>query len=267
VFWRSARWSHRQTLFDGLSRLGLERFCPSKRTNLACLYDALCAAFPGRDHQVERLDDTNAYEVVQIHRGTEKNEYRHRGKFTIGKEDRVITLTPYDWNTLDSVTTQFNRFLGYVRGQDVTECLVSLINHWGGTCLKPNGGMYWLPDSWLPQWEALAQVVSSAAMSVSGRLYQFRVARDAHTLRAVIDALTEEIEAEVCSIDQDVTSAELGHRALETRRRLANALASKVEKYESLFSLPLPKLRENLSRVELAAAQAALLAASKPVEV
>jgi hypothetical protein len=268
VFWRCARWSHRQSLFEGLSLLGLERFCPGKRTNLACLNDALCAAFPGAGFVVQRLESKDSYEVVRIQRGEERNTYVQLGKFTISEDGggRHITMTPYDQATVQAVLQQFNKFLGYVRGEQVTDCLVQIIYQWKGTCLKPGGGMYWVADEYLAQWQGLSEVVSRASMSNTGRLYQMLVAKDEDTLRAVIDALTEEIDGEVAGIDRDIRSDELGSRALENRRAAASRLAHKVEQYERMFSTPLPKLRDNLSRVELAAARAAMMASVAKVE-
>jgi len=261
VFWSISEWSDRQTLKDGLEALGLGKFVPDRRTNFACLRDALGEAYPSKDYRIEPLDDTDSFEVVKIIKGTDRNTYAHEVKASIDKY-RNITITPWSLQIDRAVVDNFNKYLGLVRSHQVTESLVQIVDFLSGTRLRPKGSIYWLPDHKLDEWEQVRNVVRTAARGKT-ELFVMRVVKDKDALRAVTAAITAEIEAEVARIEADVQSGTLGVRALDTRKNQAVDLASKINLYEELCERPLTSLREAVTRAEIAASQAAILASVK----
>lgn len=267
VFWSISEWTDRNRLQQGLAALGLDKYAPERRTNFACLKEALGEAFPTRDHRIEAVDDTDSFEVVKVVKGKHQNTYLHTLKAAIDK-DRNITITPWTSNVNDAVVNSFNKHLGLVRSHQVTEALVNIVAFLSGTRLRPKGSIYWLPDHKLDEWEQVRNVVrNSAATTGKSELFTMRVAKDRDSLKAITAAITAEIEQEVARIEGDVQAGTLGERGLENRRVQAVDLATKITLYEELCERPLTSLREAVSRAELAAAQAAIMASVAPAEV
>lgn len=262
VFWSISEWTNRATLLAGLTSLGLEKYAPDKRTNFACLREALAEAYPSRDFRIEPLEDADAFEVVRIIKGTDRNTYQHEVKVGIDKA-KSITVSPWSSTVSDTVVNSFNRYLGLVRSHQVTESLVHIVDSLSGTRLRPKGSIYWLPDHKIDEWDRVGQCVRISATTGKSEVFTMRVCKDRDALHAITAALTAEIEGEVARIEGDIAAGNLGERGLENRRAQAVDLASKITLYEELCERPLSSLRDAVSRAELAAAQAALLAHSR----
>lgn len=93
-------------------------------------------------------------------------------------------------------------------------------------------------------------------------VYVLKVLADEQMVRAVGDALTAEVEAELVAVESDVANGDLKEQACVSRLKRVGALESKVKRYEQAFQHPLAVLRETVRRSAVVVGQAALEASA-----
>jgi hypothetical protein len=257
TFWSLSDWTHREMVQDGLEALGLAPFAPEPRTPAAALRDALGSLYTAATQLVRPLKTRDGFTVVEENRGTEENNYRHVVTAKIDKDMR-ITLLPYDAAPAAELVRRFNEHLGLIRAAQVSASLVAILDALGGTRLRPGGSVYWLPGHRLDEWQAVARVYETAGRGRPNNLYVMRSLMDQEAVRAVRDAITEEVRSEAERLSREIQSGELGERALEHRRAEAEHLRRKIRLYEELLSVGLDQLHHAVGQAENAAAVAAL---------
>lgn len=262
TWWNCARFVRRQELRDGLEALGLGKHAPEPRTPPAALRSALEEVFPARTHSVEPLKRRDAFEVVEITRGEERNTFTHSLWVGIDK-DESVEVKPFDMVTATRIVEAYNRHLGLVTANTVTQSLLGVLGSLQGTSLRERGALYWLPDSCIEEWRSVARVVENApTRGGSTRVYLVRHEMDADAVRAVRDAITDEVRQATEKIHKDVLSGELGERALTHRQLEADELRAKIGLYEDMLNVGLGSLRADLDKAEEAATAARLLISS-----
>lgn len=262
VFWSLGEWSRRETLKECLKDLGFEKFCPEPRTQSAALKDALGTIFPKRKYLVQPLSRREAWEIREIVRGDQENEYpaKHTAALRETGTAPEIVVSPFDQMVADELVRVFNEYLGLVRTAQVTAAMTGVLAHLGGTSLRPRGAVYWLPGHQIKRWQAVTSAVESSGVGNSNRTYVIRHNLDADAFRAVRHAIVAEVHTEVARIETDINSGDLGERALDHRKDEAVELRDKIRLYESLLNTTLEELVVAVDQVEGAAVQAALMA-------
>jgi hypothetical protein len=255
TYWSLGLWTELEKLKTDFTTLGLEKFVPEPRTPAACLKNALEACYPA--YLVRPLKTKDAgFAVVEETRGMDENQYRT--VVTARVEPGVkVSVTPYDYQVTQIILEQFNKHLGLLRPAQVTDALVKYIESLGGTKLRPGGGLYWLADQHLYSWLEVVSAVERAGLSKMHSVYLLRTVMDADAVRAVQDAVTQEIMTEAESLHKEVLGGELGERALEHRRQAAMRLREKTREYEEILGVGLDSLRQSCDKLEDAAAAAA----------
>jgi len=129
--------------------------------------------------------------------------------------------------------------------------LTSLVYKLGGVALRKSGGVYWLPRDAMPTWRSMARAVVRAS---GGRnvVYVIKHRMDEGAMRAVRDAVVEDVGREVEGIYEQVVSGGLGEKALRKRVERAACLAKQVENYERYIHSSLDSLRGSLAKLETA---------------
>lgn len=260
TFFRSSQYTHRQGLLDGLTTLGLAGFCPDKRTPIAALKDALESVFP--THRIETLKNKMAYEVISVDRGDDRNTYAHQFWVGIDKAN-LIDVRPFDYDMASAIAREFNKHLGLVNANAVTQCLIAVIAHYHGTHLGGRGNIYWLSNDRLREWQEVARVVESCPHQGKGNaVYCIPHELGVEAVRAVKDAITQEVTQESSRLHEEIISGELGERALENRQLQADLLRDKIALYEEILQVGLGSLREGLDKAEQAAVAARILSSA-----
>jgi len=267
VFWTLAEHSDRDKLVRGLTPLGFGDYVPEPRHPAAVLRAALEEALGGGRVLVRPLADRDGFTVVKEERGRDRNAYL---------TDLVARVTPadppgLDFEPLDDraavVTQAYRKHAGRVPGVQLSAAMVRVVESLGGTRLRPNGSVYWVPPTKLDEWARVAHVIEQAAEGRPSAVYVLRHRLDADAVRAVQDAVVAEVQAEATRIRAEVDAGDLGGRALETRRKQAADLRDKVNLYEDLLTVSLAGLHDAVDEADQAAATAALLAAAEPAGV
>lgn len=250
TYWQTGEYIALDSLKHGLEQLGLEKFVPGPRTPAAALKDALCEHFPGSNHRVERLKEADGFEVVEVTRGSTSNIYRGT---MVAKLDanNVIRFAPLG-EMAQAIVATYNRHLGQVRGTILTRSLVEIAYHLNGTRLRPEGGVYWLPEGSLDLWAEVGGACLRSSVGGRCKVHVIRHHLDRDAVAAVRDAIAEEVMSEARRLQADMESAELGDKAIETRRHQADALRRKIREYEEILGVGLATLKEAVDAAEQA---------------
>lgn len=263
VFWTPPTWTDRAKLYDRLIPYNLQSLTPPQRGSPACLRTALEEYYPSSRHRVEATRKRTHFEVLEITRGQEENEYAPVLKASVADyEDggRGITTGPWDQDRQDAIVKLFNQSLGLLSAPQVTQMLVAYVESLGGTRIRPNGGIYWLPAQRVAEYELVGKLVEASAHNGHGACYTIRHQMDEGAVRAVRDAIVAEVGTASKRLHEEILSGDLGERALSNRRDEANAIRDKIRLYEELLSVGLGHLRESVDLAEQASAAAEMLA-------
>ena len=201
VFWRLAKSTNRAQVDEGLGRLCLEQFTPEQRSPLACLRAALPDVYPaekGHKQAVRPIKNGvgKGFAVVE-----ENPEDAHAGDAWgtvrttayLDKETGEVKLDPYDYEKLIAVRHGMAGAAEWLTAASVGSALVKLVEWCDGVALRPSGGVYWVRDDRLPEWEEIANVFerASAQKDAEGKdqppnaVYVMRVVADEQMVRAV----------------------------------------------------------------------------------
>jgi hypothetical protein len=161
------------------------------------------------------------------------------------------------------------RAADWVSASACASSLVKLVEEYcDGVALRPNGGVYWVREDRLDEWARIAEVFEKASTGQEEKdnaVYVMKVVADEQMARAVGDALTAEVEAELASIEADIAEGDLKEQACINRLRKTGSLEAKVKRYEAAFDASLAQLRQAIDRAAVAAAQAAVQSAAGAV--
>jgi hypothetical protein len=257
TFWTLAEATDRPRLERAFAALGLQAFVPDPRPAPACLRDALEDVFGGPRVLVRPLATRDGFAVVNEDRGAADNAYTTRLVARV-RDGQAPSFDPW---TLDTprVVEAYDRHVGRVPGHQLSAALVKVVEHLGGTRLRPGGAIYWVPGHRVEDWARIAEAAERAADGRPSAVYVLRHRLDADAVRAVRDAVVAEVQAEAIRICAEVAAGDLGGRALETRKQQAADLREKVLLYEDVLSVGLAGLHTAVDRADQAAATASLL--------
>lgn len=256
VFWRTSD-SHKQQVNAALGQYAL-----AEEAQSATLKRALTNKFGGPTVLVRPMAD-DGFAVINENRGDKGNTYTEL--FTARVDEGVITMqsyAPIDQAHKDAVEQAFVTARMTCPANRVATGMVHLIEGLGGIPLRPQGAVYYLPPSQVPEFTRVAKLIELASVNGDTAVYLMRTPTDENTARAVIDAVVYETTAEAEKIEHEVFEGYLGKRAMLTRETRASGLLTRLEKYEALFGANLAAVRDSLEKVKSAAATAALLNAA-----
>jgi len=238
TFWSLAEATDRPRLDRGFAALGLQSFVPDPRPAPACLRDALEDVLGGARVLVRPLATRDGFAVVNEDRGTDANAYSTRLVARV-RDGQAPTFDPW---TPDAprVAEAYEQHLGRIPGHQLSAALVKVVEHLGGTRLRPGGAVYWVPGPRLDDWARVAEAAERAADGRPSAVYVLRHRLDADAVRAVRDAVVAEVQAEAVRICDEVAARDLGGRGLETRKKQAADLRDKVLLYEVAGQRPVP---------------------------
>jgi len=167
-------------------------------------------------------------------------------------------LSPTEYEaTVMRIRANFDRQQGELAPQDISAWMVRLAKKLNAVPLRDTGGIYFIPRKEADLWRH----VSSAIESVSAHMvFQIPAMRNDEAIRAITDAITQEADAAVNAIMEELTT--LGDRALKTRREACDALLVKIAEYDALLGTQL-KCRERVEGLQSSIATAMLVASDE----
>lgn len=260
VFWTLGESTDYKQLSNALSACGFNKFIPERMTDYAALKAALEHCFP--DHEVFPVKGAGTtFELVSVRRDQfdKRNNFQHVLTASVTASLTIETDSSDDAVTA-RITEQFQLNRNTVPYHNVSRCLVDIVFDLQGTTLRPSGGIYWIPNNNFDRWERVAAAVESAG--AKNQAFALRTFLDEHSAAVLRAALSAEIAREARSIDETMHDPDTGLKAAATAKKKARNLRSKIEAYESAFSMALPELKQALDRATCQEATANLLDAA-----
>lgn len=278
AYWTLAETSEYQAIADQFQAANLGKFIPEKMTAFAALKGALDDEFTGAQFQVFNVknDPTKGgpltFEVVQIRaedkdtpeEQRKRNQYDHVLTAWVGRNDFINTdIEDYDLKLAreGKLTASFKRDRLRVPYANLSHSLREIVYHMGGTCLRPNGGVYWVPNSQWDRWEMVTQAVEKSNPATN-KVFSLRAIMDIHAAVALREALSLDVARETKAISDTVDDPDAGERALRTAKQRAASLRAKIEQYETEFNMSLADLTKAVDTAEGLEAVAELLDAA-----
>lgn len=157
----------------------------------------------------------------------------------------------------EQITKDYMRALVTLTHNDVSAWLTKRVNDCDCLSLRPSGGFYFIPRTSLQRWR---KIVRALHQTTPFRVFEIPAMPADETVDAVVDAMLREANAEIEQVQADVQGGELGAKALTTRARRCEAMAQKVERYETLLDRRLEDISDKLEMVRAASVAAALVA-------
>lgn len=257
-FWTLAPYSSRQELHSRLKAIGWEVFAPAQRNPSACLKDALEKVFRNPRVLVRPNHDRNGWCVVNESREPGMNRYTQELHAVVDDNHQVTYDQPHH-EAVSGVSAAYRDYLGLLPAATVGGAMVKILKAMNAVTLRDSGGVYWL--SGVDEWKRVAEAVEGSARGGKSNVYLMRTAMDAEAAKAIRDSLAAEVLKEASLLHADISSGELGEKALENRVETCKALHTKVREYESILSTGLDHLHNAVAQVEKAMGKGSILMA------
>lgn len=276
VFWDCSETEH-EVLHAKLSMLGLEKFAPARRTDQACLKKALQGFATLEKKKLPRnkrkgedkvkrdiivqphADKTEGFEVVlaERHTATAGNEYRRliSAKAEKGAVEVIANYTDNgSWSLRDLLQGDFNTYKRLVGGSAVGRCLVDIMAHLHGTCVRTVGGLYYLPEGAVETWDDVVESVEAAGSK--NTVHRVKIVMDDAAIKAVKQAIVKELNTASAQIVEEIKAGNLKEETLAARKAKALELRERCREYESILNTELSECHAIIGVAETAASSA-----------
>lgn len=254
TYWKTSDTS-RDALREALTQASLEDLVPRQREPFSVLRAALlqlCAAASHEDNKYIVLDrkapKVNGYEVHLVRKESpDYNVVALLGSYKVDEHEH-ITADLNAFFTLSDVEAVYAHQKGLVPAATVGGVLVKAVQRIGGVCLRPAGGVYWVPQDSLPK---LVEVAGALQRAQEGtKVYTIHTVLDDAAIDAVKDALIAEVTAITASIRAELVENKLGKQAVKHRKAQAKYLHDRVARYEGIFGEALESLHAAVAVTE-----------------
>lgn len=264
VFWSLSGGTDWQSLFDGLTAVGFQKECADRITIPEAVKAALLDLYGEKRVLVRPLPNGNGYAVVDETSSVTKTlEYNARivvkWPISIKPSAQSLQISGIGADALEigKIHQAVDNQLDIAPHSKVANSLVEIVKTLGGVPLKPNGGIYWLPERAMVQWTNAGRAVEKAGSG--NQVFTARTAMDDDAIRAVVSAVRTEIGTEIAELAEQTQNGGDNKRSLASRQAKAERLLSRVTDYESLLGVTLQELKDGVeaatSFVVTAAAQ------------
>lgn len=252
TFW-SPKGCQLAALETAMSAAGLGDIVPQARTDmsslrLACEKYADVNCPQGQEWEVRPLltPGVNGYETTWITRGEVRNTRTHAFSCAV---DNGFVKTTDGYASSPVVQAYFNMYKALVTPESIGKTLVRIAtDKLDGLCLRPSGGLYWIPDDHVGQWSLYAQVIENASgTAVTTAAWE----ANASTIGCVRESLLSTVEAECKRLMVDLSDGKQ-HSDLffHSRAQDVQRLLQRVETVESALQESLVDCRVRLELVQ-----------------
>jgi hypothetical protein len=216
--------------------------------------------------------DWHVYALVSEHADIQELSLKHatRVRFRVHKQTGTLFVTNTATGDIDAqtetaalaqqITTFYNFFRETYTSRDISALLKHIVGDGGSILLRPEGGAYFVPHSYLPTLEATERLVDRLAKRHGGAAFflllgvpdedreKKRMARAAH------QALSDQIET--LAIELDKLALVPDDKALKRHMAQYPVVRTQIEAYIDLLGLRQDDLVQRLQRLAGSAAAA-----------
>lgn len=249
-----------------LESIGLGKYAPKPATAEAALQEAMQDWGEGLSKQkvttkeskhvykvfARRDKKQDGFELVDVTRKQGPNSYSCECACRVdAATGKVELLEGY----LDVWQTQelFDQYRSQASGAAVGRSLVELTQTMNGTCVRMNGGNYYLPEDAVARWYDVIDVFERCSQTVVTRM---RVVMDDIAARAIREGIVKELITEAAEIAEELRQGELAEHVVERRRQRSQLLREKAHMYEGILNDTLSEVHAVLDLADTCAAAA-----------
>lgn len=157
--------------------------------------------------------------------------------------------------TKAAMKAAYQQHLNQLAAEDFSPWLARLMPQLDAVSLRDQGGVYFVPPSAMPKLEAVVSVLRKVTAHTVNRVPAMRTNE---AVEAILDAITQEAEAEATRFEKDLAEEKLGEVGMQNRANEATEVEAKLVRYEEMLGVKLEVLRERLLNVRTQLTVAAL---------
>jgi hypothetical protein len=264
VYWDAGVTEH-SVILPKLIDLGLDHLAPSKRTPNEALAKALkdygeqeiAKICKGNDtERVKRTalvqprlsQDKNGLELLTVTRKAGPNDYDQLLSAKVDPLTDVVEITD-GWAPIHAIQESYNAYRRQCSGSQVGQSLVSILKYYHATCVRAAGGLYYLPDDLVDDWDMVAEAFEHS--SKENLIHRVKIVMDENAARTVRFAITQELVKAAGEIAEDLKTISKD-TAIELRQARADGLRKKCERYKRVLSDDLVEVEAVLNMAEVA---------------
>lgn len=209
-------------------------------------------------------DEVKGCEAVMRHPGKEANV--HDFVMSIVLDGACVKVAQVNYSHLPHVqgkiaalegllTRTFNDEMQWVPTSMVSTCIAKVIASLGGVLCRQTGGVYFIPEAAIPEFEDFADGIERGEVRVTVARFPLRAGERSY--RLVADSLRKEISEALAEIEEGLNNIGKGEaRANGQRSRIVRLmeLRDKVTKYEEILGVPMADLQAAVEKVHEAVA-------------
>jgi hypothetical protein len=206
---------------------------------------------------VRPLEGTHGLALVNEQATGEELLHAIELRATVDKVGNV-RVTPADHVLAAELKAAYEKHLGELSHEDISSWLCDLIHVVRATSLRESGGFYFVPPGEsLAVWRKMVAVLTACS---GHQVFEMPAMRSDQAVAAVLAAVSREASAEAHAMEAELSSEELGRRALQTRERRCQTAMQKLAAYEGLLGSALDELKDRFEDLQQQIAAAALAA-------
>lgn len=277
VFWNSHK-APRQAVKDAFKGIGsddlLPLFDPIDCLKQVCkdIVDQSGLKVRGQPIEARQLRrDVIGVSAVREIKGEKRNQYR--GLFSLGCsgtniDDFQVSIIDIDSAEAPQIAQHHSQLEKAARelwmvhkdwlpAAQLTESLRRLVFRLKGTMLKESGGLYWIADEFRSTWESVIEDIEKSDTDASFTVAHTPLEFNDRLFKCVMAGLEEEIlyhtqqmQDEVAALADD--KKKMRRNGIERRLKDIADWTDKVEYYEQLMGVAMPKLRQAIEDAKYA---------------
>ena len=238
--------------------IGLGKFVPAKTKPKEALRRAMGTVCKGA--RIEALAGNGYIEVkttaseddVDFSKGLKVKIVEHGGK-------RGLAFSPSDDPRIPELGRQFQIERSLVSSNRVRYQLINIIEHLNGMTLSEHGHIYFVPETGMDTWRAVAAGLSAAVPpGRSAEIYRLTTVLDDDARKAAHDALEREIAQKLQKWEGELESDELTKRIVKNRHKEIATLRSRLQEHTKAMGVEVGRMNEAIRETEAHLVAAAL---------
>jgi len=266
--------THIVDVVEGLDGLGLVKFAPNPRTDLACLQATLGNYYKPRTKGIKHIlrpvkNSVTGYRVVEDTPKAELSPGEMTGPVvaTAGwNRGGEFKLDPLDWTIRDAVLEGIEEEKKFLSTGGYSKALIEVLKgRFSAYTMPAKGGAYWVNEEHKDElFRVIALFNGVRTRNGEGQnakanyVDHLTVVANEGMVRACGRALTRETQQALSEIRRDVEDGDLTEEKCMTRLRRAAEIEGKVKRYEDAFGQPMGELTAAVKDIGVMLAQATI---------
>lgn len=250
VFWNVAAETNMPRLQQELEIIDELEFMPGERTPFAAAKRAATKMYR-RDHRVMSLADEKGVTVELITYGDVENSYTQVAYILVDDNGLMdVQCMSGKPDEVDALRNAWHYEFTLCSANAVGAALAKAIDRLDGYSLRPNGGVYFLPNWATDRFEKIAAAFNASGASGRTDVHRMEVAHGDGTVRSVHQKITEQFRERVAEMRQELSEG-LKKRGRANRASEVQTMIEKASKYENLLDQSLAEVRMELEQMHV----------------